>query len=93
MYIKNNSIVGRQIHDSYFLINIKANYLNDKCSLYELNDVGFFIWNKIDGSNDEYSIACLLRDIIVDDIDVEVILNDVEEYLLSLERNGFIIHC
>ncbi len=91
MYIKNSSIVGRQIHDTYFLIDINSNYLNDRCSLYELNEIASFIWNKIDGISDENTIARQLKDMIVDDTDYDVILNDVKEYLLSLERNGFII--
>ena len=45
MYIKNQNIVKREIHKEYFLINIKQNYLNDKCYLYLLNTMGNYIWD------------------------------------------------
>ena len=48
---KNQNIVKREIHDSIFLINITQNYLNDKCSLYELNQIGNFIWDSLDNAN------------------------------------------
>jgi hypothetical protein len=49
LYTKNENIVARQIHDTYFLINIADNYAHDKCILYQVNEIGYFIWSNIHG--------------------------------------------
>ena len=47
MVSRKNYIVERHIHEAIYLINIKQNYLNDKCCLYEINEMASYIWNKI----------------------------------------------
>ena len=39
MINKKEYVVERKIHDSIYLINTKQNYLNDKCCLYEINEM------------------------------------------------------
>ena len=48
MLEKNKNIVLREIHDSYFLIDITQNYLSDVCSIYEVNEIGKFIWESLE---------------------------------------------
>ena len=43
MYDKNPNIVCRDIHGSYFLIDITDNFSDNVCSLYEMNEIGRFI--------------------------------------------------
>lgn len=49
VYYRNSDIVARKIHGSFFLIDICDNYSGDRCSLYEINETGMFIWEQING--------------------------------------------
>ena len=89
MYDKNPNIVCRDIHGSLFLIDITDNFSDNVCSLYEMNEIGKFIWENI-SHNTAVEIAVLLKDAITDDIPLDCLLNDVSEYLNTLEANGFI---
>lgn len=86
---KKEGIVARTIHGSFFLIDITDNYSGDKCSLYEINQTGMFIWNHIDGSRSVRELAELLRDAIVDDVDIELIYQDVTEFVSDLQKKQF----
>lgn len=86
---RNKNIVLRNIHDAYFLIDITDNYQDDKCVIYELNEIGSFIWKNIEG-NDVEGISKKLKDLIVNDIEYEVIYNDVIEYMKVLLNDNFI---
>lgn len=87
---KKEGIVARTIHGSFFLIDITDNYSGDKCSLYEINQTGMFIWNHIDGSRSVRELAELLRDAIVDDVDIELIYQDVTEFVSDLQKKQFL---
>lgn len=90
MYIKNQNIVARKIHDSYFLINITDNYLDDKCRLYELNEIGYFIWNQLEETGEISIIVSVLNDNIIGEVDYDMLWADVEEYLTVLVDEGFV---
>ena len=83
-------IVARKIHDSFFLIDTKQNYLNDKCSLYEINEIGYFIWNDIDGSKTVEDIIQDLFSQIVGEVDYNELEYDVKVFLETLIANGFV---
>ena len=87
---KKEGIVARTIHGSFLLIDITDNYSGDKCSLYEINQTGMFIWNHIDGSRSVRELAELLRDAIVDDVDIELIYQDVTEFVSDLQKKQFL---
>lgn len=89
MYDKNSNIVCRDIHGSFFLIDITDNFADNVCSLYEMNEIGKIIWDNI-SNNTALEIAKLLKGTITDDIPLDDLLNDVSEYLNTLEANGFI---
>lgn len=90
LFKKNENIVARKIHDTYFLINITDKYARDKCVLYQINEIGFFIWNNIDGKKSSNDLASLIKFVIKDDVDYQSILCDVGEFLSELNNKGFI---
>ena len=60
MIRKRENIVARVIHDSYFLIDIKQNYLDDKARIYEVNEIGYYIWKQLDVVSDVDDIVDFL---------------------------------
>lgn len=93
-YRRNENVVERNIHGAFYLIDIRDNYLDDKCRLYEINEVGDVIWNILDSSSEEESqIDCIVKyiiDLIVDDVSYYVIKNDVESFIGSISKEGFL---
>ena len=87
---KKEGIVARTVHGSFFLIDITDNYSGDKCSLYEINQTGMFIWNSMDGSRSVRELAELLQDAIIDDVDIDLIYQDVKEFVLYLLEKHFV---
>lgn len=90
VYYRNSDIVARKIHGSYFLIDICDNYSGDRCSLYEINETGMFIWEQIDGKKPVDEIARALKAAIIDEIDYQIIEKDVLEYIESLAQLKFL---
>lgn len=90
MIKRNENIVARKIHDTYFLINIADNYTYDICVLYQINEIGFFIWNNINGEKTCTDLADRLKHAINEDIDYQIILQDVIKFLSELKKRDFI---
>jgi len=90
MIKKNENIILRQIHGSFFLIDISDNYAGDKCALYEINGTGKFIWENIDDETTVDKLAQILKNAIIEDIDFDIIFNDVLDYVNELKSNGFV---
>lgn len=86
---RNENIVLRNIHDTYFLIDITDNYQGDKCVIYEINEIGKFIWENIDGKYVE-DVVKKLHSIIIEKIEYQVIYNDVLQYVNILLEKNFI---
>lgn len=86
----NKNIVARKVHDSYFLIDITDNYTSDKCVLFQIDEIGYFIWNNINGKNTSNDLAKLLKSSVSDDIMYQTILCDVIEFLCELNKKGLI---
>lgn len=89
MLKKNENIVMRKIHDSCFLIDISDKYQGDKCSMFEINETGEFIWNSISDGKEISDVAYELKAAIVDEVDYELILADVTEFIHDLCGKGF----
>lgn len=87
---RKENIVARTIHGSFFLIDISDNYSGDKCSIYEVNQTGMFIWNNINGSRSIEELAELLQKEIVEDIDFKILYNDVYEFVSILMEKQFL---
>ena len=91
MVSRKEFIVERNIHDFIYLVNIKQNYLNDKCCLYEINEMASYIWNKIDGNTpiDEI-VNQILSEVDVQDVSFDEIKSDVNDYIYVLAKEGFL---
>lgn len=87
---KNKNIVKRNIHDSFFLIDITQNYLDEVCSIYELNEMGSYIWDLLDSNNTIEDIAKKILDILIDDIEPEVIHADVSQFIEQMASERFV---
>lgn len=88
---KNQLIVERNIHGTYFLIDLKQNYFDEKCYIYELNGMGHYIWNNIDRFSSVEQFVLDLQFKLVDEIPYEVLLNDVNDFINCLVEEGFMI--
>lgn len=88
---RNPDIVRRKIHDTCFLINIRQNYLNDKCYLFEMNEIGDFIWSQLDKDIDIESLTRLLLEKLVEPVPFEQVYLDIKEYVGILKEEGFIL--
>ena len=91
MLVKNKSIVLRTIHGTIFLVDISDNYQGDKCALYEINHTGKFLWDLIDGKYTLDDLAMRLKEAIVDDVPIEILNEDVREFVDSLREKEFIL--
>ncbi len=90
MIVKNKNLVERKIHDTYFLIDITENYLDDKCSLYEINDIGDFIWRQLEISNEISDIVKAIVCNVSEEINYLEIYNDVMEFINALISENFL---
>ncbi len=90
MFRKKEGIVLRKIHGLYYLIDIKCNYTDDKCYLYETNEIGAFLWENLDRFPGAGALAHELWGQITDEVEEEVILADVRGYLKVLQAESFI---
>lgn len=90
-FIKNSDVVLRTIHGSTFLIDISDNYSGDKCSLYEINETGRFLWNNLEHSRTVDDLVKALQDAVIDEVPYGVMFNDVLEYINDLKDKGFVL--
>lgn len=90
MYKTNENIVKREIHGSFFLIDITDNYRGDRCALYEINQTGMFLWENLNIAKTAEELTSLLKAAIVDDVDYQIIHSDVMEFLNILVSKQFI---
>ena len=56
--------------------------------VHELNEVGSFIWEKLDGENDAEAISNLLTEDF--DCELSVIATDIQEFCDSLVAEGIV---
>ena len=88
IYKKNDNFVFRKIEDETLLVPLRDN-VGDMGSLYNLNEVGSFIWQRLDSRKP-------LRDIVDKillefDVSCEQAQTDLCEFLQDLEEIGAII--
>lgn len=91
MLKRNENIVARVVHDTFFLIDIKQNYFDNKCSLYEINEMGYFIWCCIPEAGDVKEIAKRIEQEVDNQIDLNCVIDDVNFFLDALKREGYIV--
>ena len=82
-YRRNESFVFRRIEDETILVPIKDN-VGDMGSIYNLNDVGAFVWEQIDGVKSLQDIKnSLLEEYEVSSREAE---GDLLEYVAQLKE-------
>lgn len=91
MLIKNNDVILRTIHGSIFLIDIADNYSGDKCSLYEINEIGRFLWDSMDENGTIDGLIDALQKVLIDEVPRDVLLADVSEYINDLIDKKFVL--
>ena len=91
MLVKNNNIVLRSIHGSYFLIDITDNYKGDKCALYEINETGKFLWDGLDKTDSLKTLTTLFKAALIDEIPYEVLFDDVSDFINDLKDKHFVL--
>ena len=89
-YTKRTNIVKREIHGEVFLIDIRQNYLNDKCHLYELNSMGNYIWDLLDKYHSPFEISREIVHGTSDDINFDTVFSDVTAFLNLLTEENFL---
>ncbi len=90
MYIQNENIVSRKIHDAIFLIDITDNYNNSECTLMEIDEMGLYIWSMLDSAISIDEVAKKIKAALVDDVEYEQIYDDVKEFILVLVEQGYV---
>lgn len=85
---KNEDVVFRRVSDESILVPIKDN-VGDLGFIYNLNDVGTLIWERIDGKTQLMDI----KKMVVDEFDVSPSQaeKDLLEFIAHLEKMGCII--
>jgi hypothetical protein len=86
-YKKNQDVVFRRVSDESILVPIKDN-VGDLGFIYNLNDVGTFIWERIDGKKQLMDIKKML----VNEFDVSPSQaeKDLLEFIAHLEKMSII---
>lgn len=91
MINKKEYVVERKIHDSIYLINTKQNYLNDKCCLYEINEMASYIWNQIDGNTSiDEIVNRLFYDMEIQGASFDEVKKDINDCVCLLTNEGFL---
>jgi hypothetical protein len=90
MLHKNPNIIKRNIHGTYFLIDITQRYDDNKCRLYEINETGSYIWDILDTAFTPYDVSVGLLSKYHDIQDASEIIGDVGYYCLLLKKAGFL---
>ncbi len=89
VFRKNDNFVFRQIDDETILVPIKDN-LGDMGSIYNLNEVGAFVWEQLDGHKTLSDINKMLTDEF--DIPEGESEEDLIEFVSQLKEIDAIIH-
>lgn len=93
MYERCKNIVLRNIHDTYFLIDITDNYMDDECVLNETNEVGVIIWRMLSKPIEIDEVVHELKKQLNGEIKDDILHSDIEEYIQYLLQLGFIKEC
>ena len=87
IYRQRSGIVARAVLDEYILIPVEAE-LGAMHSFFTLNDVGRFIWERLDGVNDLATIAASIERTY--DTDPDTASADVFQLVEELKQAGLV---
>jgi hypothetical protein len=81
----NSNVVTRRIANETVIVPMRAN-VADLDSVYTLNEVGSFIWERLDGKQTAQAIAEMVAAEF--DVALDQAVRDVDELLTALESKG-----
>lgn len=87
---RRENVVARKIHGSFFIIDITDNFSGDKCVLYEINEIGNWIWEHIHGSETTEDLTAELKNALVEEVDASVLYADIVEFIDELKACRFV---
>lgn len=90
MIYKKDNIIARKIHDTFFLIDITQNYLEDKCILFQINEVGYWLWNTMTSISNVNELVESLYEKLDKKIDKNILTEDIRRFLDLLAEEGCI---
>lgn len=93
MIKRRNDVIKRNIHGEIFLIDTTQNYFDNECFLYQLNEIGAFLWKQLSKPINTYGLVEVLKKNISEKIPEEDLLRDVTVYIESLKKEGFLEEC
>ena len=93
MITRRKDVIKRNIHGEIFLIDATQNYFDDECFLYQLNEIGEFLWEQLSKPINAYGLVEALKKNIWEKIPEEDLLRDVKVYIESLKQEGFLEEC
>ena len=82
-YKQNDNFVFRQIENETILVPIKDN-VGEMGSIYNLNPVGAFIWQQLDGEKSLHEIAAMITEEF--DVPGKQAASDLHEFINELEE-------
>ena len=83
IYKYKSNFASRKVGEELVLVPLKNNIANMK-EIYTFNEVGAFIWENIDGRNDEASIINLITDEF--SIDESTARKDFKDFIECLKK-------
>lgn len=90
-FIRKPDVVLRDIHSTYYLVDIKCNYRNDHHRLPVLDEVGKVIWETISSPSSIEDIVNQVKSSFdVADVSDSELRSDACEYLTALNSLGYI---
>lgn len=84
------SVVLREIHGSYFLIDTTARVEHDTSVIYQLDPMGAFIWRELANAPTLDGLVKAVQTACMDAPGYAVLQKDVAEFLEVLEEKGFL---
>lgn len=82
VFARSERVVGRRVADEFLLVPLRGRGA-DVDSMYDLNRVGAFIWERLDGRADGHDIVSALREHF--DVDAARAADDYVEFMQQLE--------
>ncbi|CAB1057426.1 hypothetical protein D1BOALGB6SA_2179 [Olavius sp. associated proteobacterium Delta 1] len=86
---RNANFVFRKIDDETILVPIKDN-VGDMGSIYNLNEVGAFVWERLDGQNRLLDIKNMMLDEF--EVNDETAAKDLSEFIGHLKEEDAVIY-
>jgi hypothetical protein len=83
IFKQKSNFATRNINGELVLVPLKNN-IADMTEMFVLNELGDFIWNNIDGINDENKIIKLITENF--DIDENTARTDFNEFIKKIEK-------